>query len=141
MHVWYNCRIDWFRHIINVTFIQNYFCFWAGIKIVILCFIFTFCFLNTKTDVVSNLNPINSDNNSISFFLIVDSVSPSCSSGLKELKILILWVLAKPLKASSLFIIYVLFFVQKIFTFFVTLYNATIIFNIWNTVIFKKKKL
>ena len=43
-------------------------------------------FLNTKTSVVMNLNPLNSDNNFFSLLLIVDSVSLSCSSGLKEFK-------------------------------------------------------
>ena len=50
-------------------------------------------FLKTKTNAVTNLNPINSDNNFFSLFLIVDSGSLSCSSGLKEFT---LQVLAKP---------------------------------------------
>ena len=33
-----------------------------------------------------NLNPLNSDNNFFSLLLIVDSVSLSCSSELKEFK-------------------------------------------------------
>ena len=44
-------------------------------------------FLNSKTSVAMNLKPFNSDNKSISLFLIVDSISLSCSSRLKELKI------------------------------------------------------
>ena len=44
-------------------------------------------FLNTTTNVVTNLNPLNSGNNYISLLLIADSVSLSCSSGLKEFKI------------------------------------------------------
>ena len=43
-------------------------------------------FLNSKTIVVTNSNPFNSDNKSISLFLVADSVSLSCSSGLKEFK-------------------------------------------------------
>ena len=44
-------------------------------------------FLNTKTNVVTNLNPLNLANKPISLLLIVDSVSLNCSSGLKEFKI------------------------------------------------------
>ena len=44
-------------------------------------------FLNSKTSIVTDLKPFNSDNNSISLFLVVDSVFLSCSSGLKEFKI------------------------------------------------------
>ena len=47
-------------------------------------------FLNSKTNVVTNLNPLNPDKKSISLFLIVDSVSLSYSSGLKEFEILTL---------------------------------------------------
>ena len=43
-YVCYNCSIDWLKHIIDVTLIDNYFSFWAWIKIAILCFIFTFYF-------------------------------------------------------------------------------------------------
>ena len=41
----------------------------------LLCFIFTLYFLNTKTNVVTNLKPLNSDNNSIGLLLIADLVS------------------------------------------------------------------
>ena len=41
-------------------------------------------FLNTKTNVVTNLNPLNSGNNFFSLFLIAYL---NCSSGLKEFKI------------------------------------------------------
>ena len=44
-------------------------------------------FLNTKTSVVRNLNPLNSVNNFFSLFLIADSVSLICSSGLNEFKV------------------------------------------------------
>ena len=44
-------------------------------------------FLNSKTSIVTDLKPFNSDNNSISLFLVADSVFLSCSSGLKEFKI------------------------------------------------------
>ena len=48
---------------------------------------FLFIFLHTKTNFVTNLNPLSSDNNFLSLFLIADSVSLSCSSGSKEFKI------------------------------------------------------
>ena len=45
-------------------------------------------FLNIKTNhVVMNLNQLNIVNNFFSLFLTADSVSLSCSSGLKEFKI------------------------------------------------------
>ena len=43
-------------------------------------------FLNTKTNVDTNLKPFNRVNNSISLLLIADSVSLNCSSGLKDFK-------------------------------------------------------
>ena len=43
-------------------------------------------FLITKTNVITNLNPLNSVNNFFSLFLIADSASLSCSSGLKDLE-------------------------------------------------------
>ena len=43
--------------------------------------------LNSKDSVGTNLKSFNSDNKSISSFLIDDSISLSCSSGLKEFKI------------------------------------------------------
>ena len=46
-----------------------------------------FVFLPSKTNVVTNLNPLNSVNNFFSLFLIADSVSLNCSSRLKEFKI------------------------------------------------------
>ena len=53
-----------------------------------------FIFLNSKTNVVINLNPLNLDNRSINLFSIANSVSLICSSGLKEFKISTLQVLA-----------------------------------------------
>ena len=50
-------------------------------------FFLTFIFLNFKTNVVTNLNPLNSDNNYFILFLVPVSVSLSCSSRLKEFKI------------------------------------------------------
>ena len=50
-------------------------------------------FLNTKTNVVTNLKPFNLMNSSISLLLIADLVSLTCSSVLKEFKILTLQVL------------------------------------------------
>ena len=44
-------------------------------------------FLNSKTNVVTNLKPSNSENQAISLFLITYAVSLSCISGLKEFKI------------------------------------------------------
>ena len=44
-------------------------------------------FLNSKTSVATNLKSFNSVNKPISVFLIADSVSLTCSSGLKELMI------------------------------------------------------
>ena len=44
-------------------------------------------FFNTKPNVATNLKPFNWVNKSISLLLIADSVSLSCSSGLKEFKI------------------------------------------------------
>ena len=46
-----------------------------------------FHFLNTKTNVVTNLNPLNSDKTSARLLLFVDSLSSVCSSGLKEFRI------------------------------------------------------
>ena len=43
--------------------------------------------LNSKISVGANLKSFNSDNKSISSFLIDDSIFLSCSSGLKEFKI------------------------------------------------------
>ena len=43
--------------------------------------------LNSKTGVGTDLKPFNSVNKSISLFLIADSESLICSSGLKEFKI------------------------------------------------------
>ena len=54
----------------------------------IFCFniIFYFSF-NSKTNVVTNLNPLNLDKKFISLFLIESSLSFTCSSRLKEFKI------------------------------------------------------
>ena len=78
-------------------------------------------FLNTKTNVVTNLKPLNSDNNSIRLLLIANSVSLSCSSGLKILKTSTLQVLAQPLKACALFVIFTFFRFKKFTVFFVSL--------------------
>ena len=78
-------------------------------------------FLNTKTNVVTNLKPLNSDNNSIRLLLIANSVSLSCSSGLKIFKISTLQVLAQPLKAYALFVIFTFFRFKKFTVFFVSL--------------------
>ena len=45
-----------------------------------------FVFSNTKTNSVTYLNPLNSDNIFFSLFLITDSISLSSSSELKEFK-------------------------------------------------------
>ena len=44
-------------------------------------------FLKTKANVDTNLNPLQLKNKFFSLFLIADSVSLSCSSGLKEFEI------------------------------------------------------
>ena len=44
-------------------------------------------FLNSKTNVATNVKLLNLYNKSISLFLIANSVSLSCSSGLKKFKI------------------------------------------------------
>ena len=46
-----------------------------------------FWLLNSITNVVTNLKPLSSHNKSISLLMTADSVSLSCSSGLKEFKI------------------------------------------------------
>ena len=84
LYVWYNRNIDWFKYIMNITLINNCFCFWVRLKGARFCFFVTFYFL--KVNLVTNSNSLNSDNKSISFFLTTDSVSLSCSSELKELK-------------------------------------------------------
>ena len=76
-----------------------------------------FIFLNAKTNAVTNLNPFNSVNKSISLLLIAYSVSLISSSGLKELKISTLEELEKPLKACSRFVFFYIFSFKKIFTF------------------------
>ena len=53
----------------------------------IFCCIITFYILTFKTNVVTNLNPPNSDNKSFIFFLIAYLVFLSSSLGLKEFKI------------------------------------------------------
>ena len=74
----------------------------------------SFCiFLNIKTNFVTNLHLLNSDNNFFGLFLIADSVSLSCSSGLKEFKISTLWELAKPLKTCVRFVIFTFFEFKK----------------------------
>ena len=90
LYVCYNCSINWLKHIINVTIIDNYFSFCVWIKMIILCFILTFCILNTETNFVRNLKPFIWDKNSSSLLLIAYSVSLSCSPGLKKFKISVL---------------------------------------------------
>ena len=65
--------------------------------------------MNSKTNVVTNSNLFNLDNKFISFFLIEDSASLSCSSGIKTLKISTFYVFAYNLYNSvivSLFLHY-----------------------------------
>ena len=80
-------------------------------------------FLNTKTNVVTNLKPFNWVNKSISFFLIADSLSLSCSSGWKKFKMPTLKVLPKPLQVCSRFVIFTFFSFKKFSFFFVSLYK------------------
>ena len=49
---------------------------------------------NSETIVVTNLNSFSSVSKSFSLFLIADSVTLSCSSGLKEFKISTLQIFA-----------------------------------------------
>ena len=51
-------------------------------------------FLNTKTNVITNLKPSNSANNCISLRLVTYPVPLSCSLGLKEFKTSTLQLLA-----------------------------------------------
>ena len=48
LYVWHNCSKYWLKHIIDVTSIYNYFCFWAWIKIFRFCFILVFCLFKQK---------------------------------------------------------------------------------------------
>ena len=87
--------------------------------------------LNTKTNFVTNLSPLNLVNKSISLLVITDSVSLSCSSGLKEFQISEL-KLAKPLKACAHFVIFTFFSFEK-FPFLVSLYKELLelTFSAW----------
>ena len=60
------------------------------IKRFMLCLIIIFYFLNSKTNVVTNLNLFNSVNKSTRLFLVANSISLICSSEQKEFKILTL---------------------------------------------------
>ena len=53
----------------------------------ILLYIHLLFLLNSETSVVTNVKSFNSVNKSVSLYLILDSKSLSCSSGLKEFKI------------------------------------------------------
>ena len=120
MNVSRDCSIDWLKQIINVTFIDNYFCFWAWIKLSDFVLSSLSIFLNTEANVVTNLKPFNWVNNFISLLLNVDSVSSGCSSGLNKFKISTLKVLAERCFSFCYFSIFFLF---KYFHFFVLLYK------------------
>ena len=80
-------------------------------------------FLKSKTNVVTNLNPLNSANNFLSLFLIIDSVSLICSSWLKKknYNFIITFI---TFKSICYFCYFYIFFLRKIFTFFITLYKG-----------------
>ena len=53
----------------------------------ILLYIHLLFLLNSETSVVTNVKSFNSVNKSVSLYLTLDSISLSCSSGLKEFQI------------------------------------------------------
>ena len=67
-----------------------------------------------------NLNQLNIVNNFFSLFLTADSVSLSCSSGLKEFKISTSQ-LASPLKACAHFIVFTFVLFKKNLLFCITI--------------------
>ena len=79
-------------------------------------------FLNSETNVVKNLEPFNWANNSISLFLIADSVSSSCSSELKEFKISTFSTYIS-FKSTFSFCYFCIFLFRKCSRFFVSLYK------------------
>ena len=86
-----------------------------------------FIFLNSKTYVVTILEPFNSINKSISLILIANSVSVSCISWLKKFKISTLQVLAQPLSVCDRFVIFAIFtLLFKFLSFVVSLYKAVV---------------
>ena len=86
-YVLYNLTIHWLKYTINTLFINNCFSFRVQIKGAQFCFIITFYFLNSKSNIVNNLSPISLVNKSFSLFLITDSVFLSCNFEFKEFKI------------------------------------------------------
>ena len=70
-------------------------------------------FLNFKTNVVSNLEPVNWDNKSISSFLIAESVSLSYSSGFQHYR-----YLHKLYKHVIAFVTFTFLFIQKLLLFY-----------------------
>ena len=79
--------------------------------------------LNTETSVATNLKPFNCVSNFITLFLIIDSASLNCGSGLKKLKIRPLYELASSLKAWVYLAIFAFIFWSKNFQFFLFLYT------------------
>ena len=75
-------------------------------------------FLNFKTNVVLNLEPVNSDNKSISSFLIAESVSLSCSSGFQHYRYL------HKLYKHVIALLFLHFFHPKNVTFFILWYKG-----------------
>ena len=73
-------------------------------------------FLNSKTCVVTNLNPLNSADNFLSLFLITDLVSYSYNSGLKRNFNII--SVCKTFKSMICFCYFYVFFGSKILNFF-----------------------
>ena len=72
LYVWYNCTIDWLQYIINITPIITVSAFRNKYRVVYFASLSFSIFLNSKTNVVMNLNPFSSVNKSFSLFLIED---------------------------------------------------------------------
>ena len=70
----YSRTIDLFKYIVNIVFINNSFILWLEItSSIFYCIITFYFFFNSKTNVVTNLNPLNSDNKPFKSILIADS--------------------------------------------------------------------
>ena len=69
------------QNYINLIRINNSFSLRRRMKGVILCFIITFYFSDSKTNVFTTLDPFSSSNILFSLFPIADPLFSSCSSG------------------------------------------------------------
>ena len=88
------------------------------------CFIITFYFLNSKTNVVTNLNPFTLVRNSFSLFLIADSESLCCSifKGIQNFNIIRTHITFTSI-VLLFFLFYSLCFIQKKSVFVFALYK------------------